>query len=313
MDRENITFSELVKEEASHLEMTNDSAMFFLISFFSNNGQFELFNGEQSFIVSTHYLSNIRLIKKCIEVLSINLKTDIYQSSIKTASNKTKWVIQFHDYELLLNHLNNLKYQIKKMNDDQASAFCLGAFLSAGSISFAHQKSNYHFEIRSKHYDYLNDVKLILEKINVNARLIKYRNAYKLYVKRSEEISDILKFMKTIDAMYKFEDFRIQKDFNNSLQRINNLDISNINKTIIAANEQIKWIKTIKQNNSWDRLDNKTKIFANIRMQNPESSLEQISNIINEQYNLFIPRTSMSHLIKKIKNLYYEIIYGNHN
>ena len=305
-----LTFSEIVKDEICHLDFDDTSSKYLLISFFINNSEF-IINNEKYYIVVTHHLANIRLLKSLLNKLDSNLKTNTIQSNLKTASNKTKWALKINNIDEIDKLLNNFQYKLEKMNDEEKRCFFIGAFLSGGSVSFSQNKSNYHFEIRSRNNNYLETLKKILFEFNINSNILKYRNQYKLYFKKSEAISDALKLLGAIDSLYKYEDFRIQRDFSNSLQRINNLDVSNINKTIIAASKQIKWIQTIKNKNMFDNLDDRSKAFADVRMANREASLETISRILKEKYNFNISRTSLNHIVRKIKEIYLRVSTNN--
>ena len=60
-----ITFSEIVKNEICHLEYNEQSSKFLLLSFFINNSEF-IISDEKYYLISTHFLPNIRLIKKLL-------------------------------------------------------------------------------------------------------------------------------------------------------------------------------------------------------------------------------------------------------
>lgn len=301
------TFSEMVKDELCKKEYDKDASYYILLAFIINNHEFIISSNEKKYIISTHFLANIRLIKKLFENINCNIHMEIMTSNIKTAKNKTKWIIEILDYEIIDKLFNNMTYDIKNFNDTQRQMFIVGAFLSAGSISYSLGKSNYHFEIRSRNKCFLNDLQQLFKKYNILTSIMRYRNVYKLYIKRSEGISDTLKLLGAIDSLYHFEDFRIQKDFSNSLQRINNLDISNINKTVIAANNQIKWINLIKSNYQLSKLDKKAQIFAEIRLANEDLSLDAISKIFESDYNIKISRSSLNHIVRRIEKFYNEL------
>ncbi len=307
MNKVDITFSEIVKNEICHLEYDDKTAYALLLSFFINNSEFCLSSTSKGYIVHTHFLPNIRLIKTLLAQLKFNTKIELVESNIKTASAKTKYAIEIHDYELLDKFFNNYEYTITKMSQNEQRAFVVGAFLSGGSVSYSTEKSNYHFEIRSRNKAYLHNIELIFKKFNIEGHIVPYRNAYKLYFKRSEYISDTLKLLGAHDALYQFEDFRIQRDFINSQQRLNNLDVSNINKTVIAANNQVKWIQTLKNKYAYDKLDSKTQIFCDIRLEEREASLEVIAQIFEEKYNIKLTKSSINHMARKIKSLYLQV------
>ncbi len=307
MNKPNITFSEVVKNEICHLEYNDATAYYLLLSFLINNSEFCMSSTSKGYIVHTHFLPNVRLIKSLLSQLKFQPKIELVESNIKTASAKTKYALEIDDFEAVDKFFKNYEYQIKAMNEDEQRAFVVGAFLSGGSVSYSTEKSNYHFEIRSRNKNYLENILNIFKEFNIEPNIVNYRNAYKLYFKRSEYISDTLKLLGAHDALYEFEDFRIQRDFINSQQRLNNLDVSNINKTVIASNNQVKWIQTLKNKYAYERLDDKTKIFCDIRLEEREASLETIAQIFEEKYDIKLTKSSINHMVRKIKSLYLQV------
>lgn len=174
-----------------------------------------------------------------MELLDGEISFEILKSNTKGPSNKNKFVLAFKDHEKLDKIFDNFSLK-GKYSVLAKRSFLLGGFLSGGSIYFSGNQSNYHFEIRSANLEYLELIGKFLNYFKIETHVLKFRNTHKIYFKKSECISDLLKLFNATTTMYAFEDYRIQKDFTNSLQRMNNLDISNINKTIKASNNQIK-------------------------------------------------------------------------
>lgn len=298
-----ITFSESVKREVCNLQFDKKCAFYILFSIFQINREFVISSNNNHYVISTQYNFIVRLIKKLFNMIDTTINMEIKTSNIQTMKNKQKFILEFHNCVSIEKLFNN--FVIDQILDENSKrSIILGAFLISGSIYFSVVKSNYHFEIRSTNFEYLKYISEMMENFSLNAKIISYRNSYKLYVKKSESISDILKLFGTTDTLYEFEDFRIQKDFSNSLQRMNNLDVSNINKTIVASHNQIKWIQTIKNKYAFDQLDEKAKIFAEIRMKHPEESLSSISLIIKKTYDIEISRTSLNHVVRRIELIY---------
>lgn len=298
-----ITFSESVKREVSNLEFDKKCAFYILFSIFQSNKEFVISSNSNHYVISTQYNFIVRLIKKLFTIIDTSINFEIKTSNIKTIKNKKKFILEFYDCESIDKLFNNFMIN-ETLDENSKRSIILGAFLISGSIYFSSVKSNYHFEIRSTNLEYLEYIAQIMNNFSLSGKIIQYRNSYKLYIKKSESISDILKLFGTTDTLYEFEDFRIQKDFSNSLQRMNNLDISNINKTIVASNNQIKWIQTIINKYAFDQLDERAKIFCKTRMKNPEESLSSISNIIKETYDVDISRTSLNHIVRRIELIY---------
>ncbi len=59
MDKANITFSEVVKNEICHLEYDDKTAYTLLLSFFINNSEFCMSSTSKGYIVHTHFLPHL--------------------------------------------------------------------------------------------------------------------------------------------------------------------------------------------------------------------------------------------------------------
>lgn len=198
-------------------------------------------------------------------------------------------------------------------NEDERKAYLAGSFVAAGSINSPHN-SNYHLEIQSPDLAHLENVKAVIELLNkgmypldINFKISKRRNNYVLYLKSAREIVDFLNYIGAINSTFKFEDIRLQRDFINSINRMNNMDVANEQKVFKAANSQIELIKLIDDTIGLDALDDKLKVIAKIRLENSEASLNELCEIYNEISVDTISKSGMNHRLRKIKEIAQEI------
>lgn len=302
---QSVTFSEEVKEELCKNEYQAKYSKFLLYSFFSNTMVIHLKKNKIWWTINTNYGHVIRLIKKLLKQQNESFNFSI----LKSESHKLKKTV----YQMYIdNHLEEItkilsleQFEPNKCNHTTAKKyFVIGAFLSGGSISFSKTKSNYHFEIRSNNLNYLEILQQFILDFNIESKIINFRNQYKLYIKKVGLVSDMLKIMNSSVCMYKLEDYRIQKDFVNSLQRLNNLEVANIKKTVSAASNQKLWITTILEHKDKVILSKKEKIFIEFRLKYPNFSLSELSDEINKKYDLNISRTSLNHIVRNIHKKY---------
>ena len=113
-------------------------------------------------------------------------------------------------------------------------------------------------------------------KFGLNAKIIKRRNRFVVYLKKSEEISDFLRIINSQVGVLEFEEERINKDYWNSNNRLNICEISNEVKTLNSAKEQIDAINKIFESKKEYLLDEKDKQIAKIRLENPEVNLQDL-------------------------------------
>ncbi len=288
-----ITFSNKVKNEICNIDFEDGFNDSIFLLFYFNNSQVKIDKNYYYILINNKNI--LFLLKKKIKIERKDLKIKILVSK-----NNEKSKLYFN--KLFLEGIDFKKINI---DDDVINrSIIIGAFLSNGSIQISDLTSSYHFEIRSKNKKYLDFIKKIFEKYSIFSKIIKRRNNFILYIKKAESISDILKIMKCIKSMYELEDSRISKDFNNSLQRTNNLDVSNINKTIKASAIHIKMINKIIERNEYEYLDENIKLFCQKRLEEPEASLQQISEIMNTNHNLNLSKSNISNYLRKIKSIY---------
>jgi DNA-binding protein WhiA len=188
-------------------------------------------------------------------------------------------------------------------NDTNQRAYLIGAFLSGGSISSI-DKSIYHLEIRSNKINYLRLVQKILNQFQISITLLKRKDNYVIYIKKAIDVSDFLKIIGANHSMYELEDKIIARDYYTNMQRLNNLDIANLHKSLTAGNEQVKMIKEIRHTDEFKQSSDKFKFYCSIRLQNPEASLSEMVKIFKTKYQIQITRTGINHYAMKIRNIF---------
>ena len=136
-----------------------------------------------------------------------------------------------------------------------------------------------------------------------NLKMVVRGGRYLLYLKSSEEISDMIKMFEASNALFYFEDIRIYRDHKNMTNRLNNMEQANIEKIINTSNEQIKDIEIIDKYLGIGRLDTDLYILAKLRLENPEDSLRELSLKYNEKTEKNYTKSGINHLFIKIKNI----------
>ena len=186
--------------------------------------------------------------------------------------------------------------------DDLLRAYIRGVFLMCGSINDP-KTSRYHLEFildKKTYAEFLN------EKLNLyqlNSKLIKKENKYMIYIKEAEKISDFLRLIKATSAVLYYEQIRIYRESKNRNNRLNNCEQANVDKMIMTAQDQIKNILFLKEQGSYEFLDDKMKEVSEYRMKYPEVSLEELSQIISLETGKKITKSGVHHRLKKIEEM----------
>lgn len=191
---------------------------------------------------------------------------------------------------------NNKNDESLHINEDEKKSIIRGAFLGSGTIS--EPRKAYHLEIYFKDEKSLSFCIKILTSYNVNVKSIR-QNKNILYIEEGESISNFLAFVGAKKSVLEFEDTRVVKEIRNNVNRQLNLENANLNKTILSSVKQINYIKLIKKKNKFNELTEKEKKLAEIRLKNPDASLEELKKMLGEN----ISKSGVSHRMKKIEEL----------
>ena len=124
-----------------------------------------------------------------------------------------------------------------------------------------------------------------------------------VYLKDSDDISDFLKIIGAYNAVMYYENIRAIKEKKNITNRLNNCEQANTDKVIVSSNEQLKDIQLIKEKIGIDFLDDRLREVIQYRIKYPESSLNELSEIISLETNKKITKSGLNHRFRKIKEL----------
>lgn len=185
---------------------------------------------------------------------------------------------------------------------EQIDRICVReAFIKSGFIN--NPNKDYHLEILFKSTDKAEEIRDILKKYNINAKMITKNKGYMIYIKDGEEISKLLAFIGANTAMLKFEEIRVIKETKNNINRLVNCETANLNKTINASVMQIEDIKLIRKYKKFDDLPKALKDIAIAREENPDLTLEQLGQILQTP----IGKSGVNHRLKKIHEIAEEL------
>ena len=183
--------------------------------------------------------------------------------------------------------------------DNNARAYLAGAFLVSGSVN-SPETSNYHLEITTNSETHAEFLQELLERFYINSKRIVRRNKWVVYIKSAESIADFLRCIEAEHALLEFENIRITRDFTNSLTRLNNMDVANEIKAQAAAANQLKDIEIIQKAQQFEELDEKLKDVALLRIEFPESTLNELASIYEKRTGVTVSKSGMKHRFNRI-------------
>ncbi len=298
-----MSFTTEVKEEIVHNQYTSRQESKILKAYLMSNMELSLKDNEETWNI----FSTIPFILKFIHNIlskSYSIKKQFFYSEVFFGKHKKYRMSVNGELDRIQKELD-IYSTIQKdgLTEQDAISYLVGFFLSIGSVN-SPKSSTYHLEFRIKNNLVFESVCNCLNKIGVEYKLIDRKANKIVYFKKSEIISDFLKAIGAIESMFIFEDSRIQKDFTNQIHRLNNLDISNIKKTVNSSKELEQSINIIFQDDDKKTKLNKNELlFCELKINNPELSLQEITTIFHDKYGIEISKSGLNHYSRKIRKL----------
>ena len=181
-----------------------------------------------------------------------------------------------------------------------------GAFLASGSVNSPHS-SNYHLEIVCSDSGFAKWLIHLINKASghvFDAKMTSRRGQSVVYLKKAEQISDLLVLVGATDACLEFENVRVDRDFANIGNRLANLDGANMAKTLSVGARQEQEIAYLVEKNGWDAYSGKKKVLMELRLAHPDASLSELSSLLSESLNAKIGKSNVNHLLRDLHQEY---------
>jgi len=278
-------------------------------------------NGTMSLTSSGPVLSfdteNAAIARRVLTLLKQNfpdVKTSILARKKKNLKKNNTYVVK------VIDHVLEVADKLQVMPSDEGDfsvfetllikdccprAYLRGAFLASGSVNNP-ETSSYHFEMTTSDSEHALTLQLILNDLDLNARVLKRKKGYICYIKEAEKIGDFLRAVGAVGSVLSFEDMRIIRDMRNSDNRLNNCEIANETKTLTAADQQIEDIELIRQKKGADFLNDKLIFVAELRIEFPEENLAELAEIATSRGNP-LTKSGINHRMRSIKKIAAEL------
>ena len=215
---------------------------------------------------------------------------------------KQIYILEVYDKIEYIKEFINVKELPLLDSDEEKIAFLKGAFLGVGNVSNP-KTSGYHLEFI---LDKETDAKYIAKLLNyfhLNAKVIKRGYKYIAYIKMSESISDLIKMFRAINSLFEFEDTRIYRDHKNMVNRLNNCELANQEKTIKSGLSQLEDIHFLEENNLIPLMDEKMQLVITYRKKYPEVSYQDLAQIISLETDYKVGKSGINHHFRKLKQI----------
>ena len=183
------------------------------------------------------------------------------------------------------------------------AAFLRGVFLAGGSVT--DPEKGYHMEFSTTHQSVARETNLLIrEAMAFSPKMATRGGGQVLYLKQSEQISDLLTYLGASVAAMGIMETRLEKELNNKVNRRCNCDDANTSKVVEAAQEQLSAIRILKEAGLMDKLPEKMKQAAVARDNNPSASLSELAAMMEPP----ITKPAMNSRMKKLVQLAKETV-----
>ena len=179
-------------------------------------------------------------------------------------------------------------------------AFLKGLFFGFGSVyvpsisSDEEKRDGYHLELKFDDEDYAKDVVELFAYFGLNAKTSERGEAFLVYFKDKDEISKVLSLMDLTECVLKLQMIINERETANSLNRAIICETANMDKTFAAASKHLLAIGKIMSSNLFEALSPALRDTAQARMDNPESSLQDLAD------ELGVTKSCLNHRLRKL-------------
>ena len=293
-----MTFTTQIKEEITKEENNNIEDLTSICTYLKFNATLE----EDKMTVMVVNASVARWIFKLLKT-NYNVLIKLTTRTMKRFKARNLYILEVKEkLDLIYKDIDNIFKEISTSSDEEKKAFLKGMFLACGSINDP-KKNQYHLEFLVKEED---DAKLIddlLNSLKIKSKVLKRDREYMVYVKSSENISDFIKYLGAFNALFYFEDIRIYKDHKNMVNRLNNCEQANVERTLKSSKTILDNIKYLEDNDLLMLLDDRSKEIIEYKKKYPDTSLGELAEIITMETNKSITKSGINHHFRKINAL----------
>ncbi len=307
-----MSFSTETKNELARvLSKKNYNNIIELSGIVRSSGSIQIVGYKKLSLKITTELSSVA--RKVFKLLKENfgINTKIYVRKNQTLKRNNNYILVVENEmgaEELLKKLGFLeegegfftknKVPVNLFQDDESiKSFIRGMFIGGGSIS--NPDKNYHMEFVTNNREFSESLKDEINKLGFNFKVVQRKNNYIVYLKESEQISDLLSIIGAHSALLSLQNAKIVKEMRNNVNRIVNCETANLSKTVNTAVRQIENIKFIESKIGIDKLPKNLQEIARVRIIYEDMSLKELGDMLSDP----IGKSGVNYRLRKIEEI----------
>jgi DNA-binding protein WhiA len=176
-------------------------------------------------------------------------------------------------------------------------SFLRGAFLAGGSVTDPSKR--YHLELTTSHYKVSRETRALLLDAGFTPKELTRGGSSILYFKQSDFIEDFLTAVGAPVCAMGVMEARVEKDLRNGVNRRVNCETANLTKVVDASIDQTAAIKKLRERGMLDKLPEKLRKTAELRLENPEATLLELAGLLDPP----VSKSAMNHRMRKLIEL----------
>ena len=178
-----------------------------------------------------------------------------------------------------------------------AAAYLRGVFLGSGFV--ADPKGDFHFEMTVENHELAQDLVGLMVSKGINARMMKRRSSFVVYLKSGESISEFLAFVGAHQSALDMEAERVVKSVRNDVNRMINAELANESKAAIASADQIFAMTQVVEKLGMANLPPALQEIIRLRAAYPEASLKELG----EHASPPLSKSAVYHRVRRIEEM----------
>ena len=192
-------------------------------------------------------------------------------------------------------------------DDMELKAFMLGIAVSSANITVPVPsktdsdvyEGSYSLEMKFNSENIAYEVMEYFAQYDILLKKVERNDSFYLYLRESEMICDFMAFFVGSNSVIELNNIIVSRSVRNKTNRERNCVIANIDKSVMAGQKQYLAIKKIDEKIGLDKLSDKLRELAKIRLENPDLTLDQIAELVGGG----ISKSGINHRFRKIMEI----------
>ena len=159
--------------------------------------------------------------------------------------------------------------------------------------------SSANLELATSHQQASRELDVLLRESGYPPKSVSRNGSFVTYFKQSDQIEDFLTLIGAPVAAMNVMSAKMEKDLRNSVNRRLNCDSANLDKAVLAAQEQLEAIRRLRGTGRLETLGEKLKQTAALREAHPELSLSELAEIFDPP----VTKSCLNHRLRKLMQM----------